>query len=953
MSVQLGSCSQNINTSATVTVNPKPNATFNLTGGGTYCAGGTGVAVGLSSSQVGVNYQLQVNGQNTGAPVAGTNTAISFGNQTTAGNYTVVATNSTSGCGSSLTSGNVTISIVPLPTATISSATSICSGNTTNITIAGTAGATVNYTVSGVAGVQSVTLTNGLAVITTAPLTTTTTYTLVSINNGVCLQALSGSTTITVNPSPTATISGTTSICAGSNANVTFTGTPNATVTYLLNGNTQSLVLSAAGTANINTGAISANAVYSLANITDGTCSQTLTGSAIITVNPVPTASISGGTSICAGNSANINISGTNGAVVTYNVNGGVNQTVTLTNGLAVLNTGVLSASATYNLVSVSLAGCTQTLSGAAIVNVSSTITVNAGLPQTICAGGAVTLAGTMGGGATNALWNAPSGSFTNAASLTTTYLPTITSGIVTLTLTAADASGNCSAIATVDITVTAGQDASFAYNASAYCQSSLVNPIPNIAAGNYSYAVLSPAGALTINATTGEIDLSQSLPGTYQIFNILPSNGICPADTEYQFIIIEKTPDASFQYDKNVYCGSQYPPILIQNTGQQGSFSYVGTSNLTLNVSTGAIDLTTSAYGTYLVVNTVNGLGVCPASTDTFTFEYIPKPSATITPSGTFDYCLVGNVNMQASGGVSYQWLRNGQPVSGATTDTYTATQAGYYVVIAFNNQGCADTSDVVVINAGNAPDASVKTNGSTTFCENSNVTLSSAWLGNATYQWTRNGVLLSTNLPQITVNDGANYQLIVTNNCGSDTSSVITTQIAATPIPNFSWSPEVIFKGQPVIFSDSSTNAATWSWYFGDGQIDYVENPTNVYYEAGEYTVYMQVRNSFGCDSSITKTLIVRNPGAYFIPNVFTPNGDGAFDSFQIEADGYEKIEIEVFDRWGVQLFESSDAKVQWTGNTRGGRPCQNGVYFYHVKIHLFDGKVIEEKGPVTLMR
>src|SRR5690606_15370840 len=100
--------------SVVVTINPLPTA-FNVTGGGAYCSGGAGVAVGLSGSQTGVNYQLQLNGGNTGAPVAGTGAAISFGNQTAAGTYTVVATNTTTTCTATMT-GNVVITINPLPT---------------------------------------------------------------------------------------------------------------------------------------------------------------------------------------------------------------------------------------------------------------------------------------------------------------------------------------------------------------------------------------------------------------------------------------------------------------------------------------------------------------------------------------------------------------------------------------------------------------------------------------------------------------------------------------------------------------------------------------------------------------------------------------------------------------------------------------------------------------------
>ena len=99
-----------------VTVNPTPDNTFNVTGGGSYCSGGAGLSVGLDGSQTGVNYQLILNGiTNIGSPIAGTGSALTFGLQTTAGSYTVRGTNSF-GC-SSLMTGSSIITINSSPTA--------------------------------------------------------------------------------------------------------------------------------------------------------------------------------------------------------------------------------------------------------------------------------------------------------------------------------------------------------------------------------------------------------------------------------------------------------------------------------------------------------------------------------------------------------------------------------------------------------------------------------------------------------------------------------------------------------------------------------------------------------------------------------------------------------------------------------------------------------------------
>ena len=94
-------------TTRVITVNPLPTL-FTVTGGGSFCTGGPGLPVGLSGSQTGVNYQLQINGVNNGAPVAGTGSAFNFGTYTTVGTYTVVASSTSSGCSTSMT-GSVSI----------------------------------------------------------------------------------------------------------------------------------------------------------------------------------------------------------------------------------------------------------------------------------------------------------------------------------------------------------------------------------------------------------------------------------------------------------------------------------------------------------------------------------------------------------------------------------------------------------------------------------------------------------------------------------------------------------------------------------------------------------------------------------------------------------------------------------------------------------------------------
>ncbi|MFM7153451.1 MAG: choice-of-anchor I family protein, partial [Bacteroidota bacterium] len=116
-----------------ITVNPLPT-TFAVTGGGGYCIGtDPGTKVGLSGSQTGISYQLQLNGVNTGAPLAGTGNALDFGFRAAIGTYTVVALNGATNCSGTMTgsvsvfSFNCSVSISD-PCVCLNNATSLTNG---------------------------------------------------------------------------------------------------------------------------------------------------------------------------------------------------------------------------------------------------------------------------------------------------------------------------------------------------------------------------------------------------------------------------------------------------------------------------------------------------------------------------------------------------------------------------------------------------------------------------------------------------------------------------------------------------------------------------------------------------------------------------------------------------------------------------------------------------------
>jgi hypothetical protein len=164
-------------------------------------------------------------------------------------------------------------------------------------------------------------------------------------------------------------------VCGGSSGAVTITGPANGEVQYTLNGNSQYATLNGSGSALINTGNVYQNLTYNLVDVEDGLCENTATGSATITYQEAPDATISGSTQLCSGQSTSIAFNGNPNSVVTYNVNGGASQTVTLNgSGNGSINTGNLNASTTYNLVSVAVSGCSSSIGTSAVVNVGLTV---------------------------------------------------------------------------------------------------------------------------------------------------------------------------------------------------------------------------------------------------------------------------------------------------------------------------------------------------------------------------------------------------------------------------------------------------------------------------------------------------------------------------------------------------------------------------------------------------
>ncbi|MES2398178.1 MAG: PKD domain-containing protein, partial [Bacteroidota bacterium] len=224
------------------------------------------------------------------------------------------------------------------------------------------------------------------------PVSTTTVgtfvYSMIKVQYGSltsCSQIETGTATVIINPSSTATITGTTEVCEGGTPPViTFVGANGMapyTFTYAINGVTLPPVTSIGNSAQVAVPtSVAGTFTYALVSMIDASssiCSQVQTGSAIVTVNPLPTATITGDTGVCKNSvEPTITFTGTNGIspyTFTYTVNNGANQTISTTNGNSItlsVPTGIVGTF-TYDLISVMESGlttCFQTQTGNAVV---------------------------------------------------------------------------------------------------------------------------------------------------------------------------------------------------------------------------------------------------------------------------------------------------------------------------------------------------------------------------------------------------------------------------------------------------------------------------------------------------------------------------------------------------------------------------------------------------------
>ncbi len=483
---------------------------YNLTvsGGGAYCAGGAGLHLLLSGSQLGIRYDL-INSSTIVGTKIGTGTSLDFGLDTATGAYSVVATNTTTTCTANM-NGNPTITINSLPVTyavTETNGGNFCAGSTGVHIGLGFSDIGVSYQLY-----KAHTTTVGTpkagntAALDYGAFTTTGTYTIIGTNNTThCSSNMTDSAVVVMNPVPVAyTTTGGGSYCSGgTGVPVGLSGSDNRISYQLYNGPNPVSGGTAKGTTGsaISFGSLTPLGIYTV-QATDSVsgCTNTMKGSVVITINPLPTANtVTGGGAICAGSTGVPVGLNTSTAGINYTLSNGTKTIATLP-GVAgkSLNYGLQTVAGTYTVAATNvITGCIADMSNsvAVIVNPLPAVdTVKGG--GSYCAGGIgadITLSNADAG----ISYQLYKGSVAIGSGVTGMNAPLDlgfqTSGIYTVLAT--DMGSGCTKIMTGSATATA-------------------TPVPNV------YTVTG-SGTICAGAAGIHINLSGSESGVgYQLYN-------------------------------------------------------------------------------------------------------------------------------------------------------------------------------------------------------------------------------------------------------------------------------------------------------------------------------------------------------------------------------------------------------------------------------------------------
>ncbi len=339
-----------------------------------------------------------------------------------------------------------------------------------------------------------------------------------------------------------------------------------------------------------------------------------------------------------------------------------------------------------------------------------------------------------------------------------------------------------------------------------------------------------------------------------------------------------------------------------------------------------------------------VFALNQCGQANNTKNINIKPRPD--VVAGSDQAICEGSTVALTANGtgGTVFEWFHNGNSIGNGSSINVTIDSTQQYVVSLTSAQGCKDC-DTTIITVNPNPNVVLQATKISCFGQQDGSITASTTEGTTPYQYTwslqgANGSQLQ-NLPpgiySVTINDANNCSAFATININEPSSMSLS------------------FESTPVSYGQSNGSATahvtggTWPYTFLWNTIPAQTSNPALNLSSGHYQV--TVTDSAGCFIIGSVEIFYVENGIY-VPNVFSPNGDGHNDVFDFYSINLKNAETKIYNRWGQLLFESNNLRDKWDG-TFNGLPVDVGVYVYSIEAAFLDGTSVNKHGNISVLR
>jgi len=456
----------------------------------------------------------------------------------------------------------------------------------------------------------------------------------------------------------------------------------------------------------------------------------------------------------------------------------------------------------------------------------------------------------------------------------------------------------------------------------------------------------------LTFDSSTGIITGTPTANSPATDYTITAYNSGGSSSTVLNIRVI--TPLALAPITATSTCASDFAPVA---TGGSGTYTYSSSNTAVATIVSGNIHI----VGAGTSVITVNDGS--SSTSQTLTVRPPITPTVTITPN-IYSSCVGSTVNYTAilvNAGVSptYQWEVNGQ-AAGTDNATFSSNslQTGDVISCTVTDNSDCTTGPVttntasLTIDLYITPSVSIQSSVTGPISTDNVITFTATPTNGGTnpaYQWQLNGADVGTNSPTYTKGcfvdgDIVTCTLTAQGGCFTPTtanSNAITITITDPVAVTISASANNVYPNTPVTFTAvaTTTKASNYQWQVNGKDVG-GNSPalTTGTLNNGDVVTCIFTAGG-GCNVPVTSNPIVMNilpPISVFIPNTFTPNGDGINDLWDIKnLNYYAKCDVSIFTRYGTLIFHSKGYPKPWDGNYNGS-PLPVATYYYIINLN-----------------